>query len=242
LKFNYPNLEENMGNESSVAKPKTRRKAVLLVCAYLVAALFIARVLWTLSGSNKWEFVGEQNGVKVYSLKTPGSDVKKFKAVFQIRSTLGGLVKYMQDPHACDDYGCENARTIEREDDQLQYAAFQVKLPAPFHKREFVIRQQFHQDPQTKAVLVEYAAAPDKAPPDACCFRVTDMANTWRLTPRGNGLVEIEYTVNMNEGGFIPELVKNLARPKYMYALTNLQGFVNREKYQSAKFDFVKEP
>ena len=230
-----------MPNDSSIAQPKSRKKAILLICVYVIAALFIARSLWTLSGSNRWEYVGEQNGVKVYSLKTPGSDVKKFRAIFELHSTLAGLVKYMQDPHACDDYGCENAHTIQRVDDELQYAAFTVKLPPPFSKRQFIIRQQFHQDPQTKEVLVEYAAAPDKAPLDPCCLRVTDMNNTWRLKPLGNGVVRIEYTVNMNEGGFIPELFKNLARPKYMYALVNLQGFVSREKYQSAKFDFVKE-
>jgi hypothetical protein len=230
-----------MANESSIAKPKTRKKTLLLICACIVGALCAARVIWLYSGSNHWEFIGEQNGVKIYSLKTPGDDVKKFKAIFQIHSTLAGLVKYMQDPHACDDYGCENAHTLEYEDDQLQYALFQVNLPGPFQKREFVIRQQFHQDPRTKVILVEYAAAPDKAPPDPCCLRVTDMANTWRLTPKGNGLVEIEYVVNMNEGGFMPELLKNLLRPKFMYPLRNLEGFVNREKYQTAKFDFVKE-
>jgi hypothetical protein len=223
-----------MANESSVAKPRNMKQTLLLICVCLVGALFLARAVWVFTGSNRWEFVGEKNGVKVYSLKTPGSDVKKFRAVFRLHSTLAGLVKYMQDPHACDDYGCEQAHTIERSDDQLQYAYFQVKLPSPFSKREFVI-------PQTKEVLVEYAAAPEKAPPDACCFRVSDMNNIWRLTPQGNGEVEIEYTVNMNEGGFIPELAKNLARPSYMYALNNLQNFVSREKYQSAKFDFITE-
>jgi hypothetical protein len=217
------------------------KRTLLLTCAYLIAALFVARAAWVFTGSNRWEFVGEKNGVKVYSLKTPGSDVKKFKAVFKVHSTLAGLVKYMQDPHACDDYGCEQAHTIERVDDQLQYAYFQVKLPAPFRRREFVVRQQFHQDPQTGEVLVDYAAAPDKVPPDPCCFRVSDMDNTWRLTPRGNGEVDVEYTVNMNEGGFIPELAKNLARPSYLYALNKLQNFVNREKYQGAKFTFIAE-
>jgi hypothetical protein len=67
------------------------------------------------------------------------------------------------------------------------------------------------------------------------------MNNTWRLTPLENGQVDIEYVINMNQGGFVPDLFLNVGTPRFMLLiLPNLQGFLNREKYRDAKFDFIK--
>jgi hypothetical protein len=70
---------------------------------------------------------------------------------------------------------------------------------------------------------------------------VTDMNDTWRLTPLGNGEVEIELIMNLNEGGFIPHPLLNMARPKVMYGLSGLQSLFSEEKYQSAKLNFIQE-
>lgn len=240
------NLENSKGTENSEAKPKAWVKrpvnVLLLVSVSLVTLFFVASLIWKFSGSNQWELFQEKNGVKVYSLKAPGLDVKQVKGVVRVHSTLAGIVKFMQDPDVCNDIGCYESKMIERVDDQLQYFSFQFHYPFPFRTREFVVRAQFYQNPHTKEVFLEYAAAPDKTPPNACCFRITDMNNTWRFTPLENGQVEIEYTVNMNDGGFVPDLLHNMKRPRVMFALLpRLQGLLNKEKYQSAKFDFIKE-
>src|SRR6516164_888985 len=91
-----------MENENSAAQPRTLGRKTLSVLlrvgVSLLALYFIAGVIWRYSGSNKWEFVGEKNGVKVYSLKQPGADLKQMKGVLRVRSTLAGLVKLMLDP------------------------------------------------------------------------------------------------------------------------------------------------
>lgn len=235
-----------MNIENQVTKPKTwgRRiaKALLLVSVSVVAVFLIAGFVWRLSGSNHWEFVGEKKGVKVYSLKAPGATLTQVKGVTRVRSSLSGLVKLMQDPEICKDLGCRDSRIVERVDDQLQYSTFRYNLPFRFRPRDFVVRTQVYQNPHTREVLLEFAAAPDKAPPNDCCFRVTDMNNMWRLTPLGNGEIEIEYVQNMNEGGFLPDLMLNMARPKIMFAmLPRMQRLVSREKYRTARFDFIKE-
>jgi hypothetical protein len=179
--------------------------------------------------------------VKVYTLKSPGSDLIQAKGVAQLRSTLGGIVKLMTDPSTCDGVGC-HAVFNNRVDEWLEYASFTVDLPFPFQKREFVIRSQIHQDPNTKEILVVVGAAPDKAPPNDCCFRVTDMNNTWRFKPLENGLVEAEFTYNLDLGGFIPNLLMNKLRPKRVAdTLLAAQDILNKKKYTDVKLDYVKE-
>ena|SRR5215813_9268886 len=239
-------LEQNVITENSVAKPKrwTNRilKILLVVSVSLVTLLFVAQLIWRFSGSNQWELVQEENGVKAYTLKAPGLDLEQVRGVVRVRSTLAGIVKFMQDPDVCHDVGCYESRLVERVDDQLNYYTFQYLYPFPFRTREFVIREQCYQNPHTKEVFVGVAAAPDKTPPNDCCFRVTDMNNFWRFTPLENGEVEIEYTVNMNDGGFMPALMSNMVRHKLMFKLLpRMQSLLNKEKYQGAKFDFIKE-
>jgi hypothetical protein len=235
-----------MSNENSTTKARTWPKKVLKIiwigCISLAALFFVVRLTWRFSGSNQWEFIGEQNGVKAYTLKEPGSDVKQVKGVMRLHSTMDQLVSLMQDPDICDDLGCTESRTLEWVDEQLQFDYFRLPLPFPLKTREFVVRTQYYRNPHNNEVILEVSAAPDKIPPNPCCFRVTEMNNTMRFTPLGNGEVEMEYIVKQNEGGFIPDLFVNLMRPNVMfYAMPRIREFVGRPKYQNAKFSFLAE-
>jgi hypothetical protein len=175
-------------------------------------------------------------------LKTPGLDSIQVKGIVQVRSTLSGIVAHMQDYNGCIPLGCLEPKLVERMDDQVQYYFFRYERSFPYQDREFLIRAQFHQNPHTKEVLVNFDAAPDKLPLNDCCFRVTDLNNKWRLTPLENGLVEMEYTQKMNVGGFIPDLYLNMGRPRGMASvLSKMQSLLDKKKYQDAKFDFIKE-
>jgi hypothetical protein len=248
-------LAKSSENETSAAnpgttaikptKPKTRAKkvsrALLLGGVSLLALLSVARFIWVASGSNQWEFFGEKNGIKVYTLKAPGVDLIQAKGVFRVHSSLAGVIKLLRDPNTCKDLGCVESYDIERVDDQLEYSHFRINLPPPFRPRDFVIRSQVYQSPNTGEVIVEIAAAPGKAPLNNCCVRVNTMNNTWRLTPLENGQVEIEYVLNMNEGGFIPDILLNTSHPKTLFNLGIVETLLNKEKLQTAKLDFIKE-
>ncbi len=234
-----------MGNGDSVVKPRTTiqklLRAFLLITVSLLALFSTVRLIWRFSGSNKWELFAEKNGAKVFILKEPGADLRQFKGGVRVRSTLAGVVKWLMDPDACYDIGCTEAKFVDRVDDQLEYTSFRYNI-RPFRTREYVVRMHCHQDPGNKEVLVEYVATPNKIPPNDCCFRVTQLNATWRLTPLPNGEVDTEYTVLANEGGFMPDLMLNTTRPKYILGqLLKLQSYLDREKYQSAKFDFIQE-
>jgi len=232
----------NVAGKARKAPIRRLLKIVLTASVMLVAVIQILGWAWRFSGTNQWELFGERKGVRVYTLKTPGSDLNKFKCVFRVRSTLSGLVRLMQDPDACDDLQCYGSRIIEKVDDHLQYATFRYKFDRPFRPREYVVRTEIHQNALTKEVLVSYSAALGKIPPDDCCFRVSDFNNAWRLTPLGNGQVDVEYTVNMDEGGLVPNVIANRARPKFLLiALRHLQKILDKDKYRNAKLAFIQE-
>src|SRR5215475_5993657 len=74
-------------NENAAAKPRTWVRRLVKIVAYvsvaLVALYVVASAAWRYSGSNNWEFTEERNGVKVYTLKSPGSDLTQVKGIAQ---------------------------------------------------------------------------------------------------------------------------------------------------------------
>jgi START domain len=209
----------------------------------LLALGITAHVRWKYSGSDRWELVRQKEGVTLYAMKTPGSTLKKFKAVRRVRSTLTAAMALSQDPGVCEYTKCYDGAMFEKVDDQLQYYIFKWTFPLPFHPREFVISQRFSRVPEAKALLVEVVATPDKMPPNNCCVRITDMHNTWRFTPLSNGEIEIEYVYDMALGGAMPYVLANVAGPQFMLVILSQMQMVldkEREKFPNLKFALLQ--
>jgi hypothetical protein len=212
----------------------------LLALAALIALSVMLHYVWTATGSNEWKLVEDADGLKIYSMKSPGARVKKFKALFQVQATLPSVVKMLEDPDVCDDIGCRNS-TVEYMSEQVSYHSFVMDPPFPFRSREFVAKQELTFDSASGMLVVDYIGTPDRTPPDACCYRVKHMRNIWRFTPIGNGTLDVEYIIDVDEGGAIPGFLLDTMRPQFMRSsLVKLQSILNREKYQDAEYAFLK--
>src|SRR5260370_23964965 len=105
------------------SKPWDRRLAKFLfrVSVSIVVLLFFAQLIWRFSGSNQWELVQAKDGIKIYSLKVPGSDLLQLRAIGRINSTLSGVVAWMEDPDACKVQGCTGPCDLERRRQNTPY-------------------------------------------------------------------------------------------------------------------------
>ena len=217
-------------------------KFFFVVLCSLVVVAFAAHMVWKYSGNNQWELVDDSKGLKIYSLKKPGETVRLYKGVVKVRADLNTIMAASQDPTICDYVDCFESKMFQRVSERSQFYSFRWPYPFGFDQREFVTEQRFSLVPQTKALLVEVIAAPDKLPPNDCCVRVERMHNTWQYTPKGNGEVELEYTINMDDGGFFPYVLANVGTPHFMrYMLPKMQTVFDRQKQKSpnAKFELL---
>ncbi len=238
-----------MSNERAAVRSGRRwagklGRGLLYTVAVLLVLGFVAKTIWKYSGSNQWELIAEdrKKNVKLYVLKSPGTGLEQTKAVGRMKTSVAGIVKFMQDPDLCKRMNCNNARNLERVDDQLLYTTFRVPYPGPFRDREFIVRSHFSQNPKTKELLLEYAAMPELLPANDCCFRITRMNNTWRFRPLGNGEVETEVLLNMDDGGFLPDFLANRVRRRLLLRiLPYTEKLLNDPKYQQAKYAFIEE-
>jgi hypothetical protein len=224
--------------------PKRRvRRPVLHTLLAVAVAVIAAQLAYTWSGSSKWEFVEEKQGIKLYSMKVPGENIRRFLSVFRIKSTLNQAVAFMQDDDSdVSDVGFYDSDIVKQDSINLRWTTWKMRFPRPMTDRQFIVRHSFTQDPKTKEVLYALDATPAMLPEDNCCVRIRKLANSWRLIPEKNGEIEIHWVIDADFGGFIPYFMLNRRLAWEMFDFgSGLQEIVSRKKYLGAKTGWVDE-
>lgn len=222
---------------------------IALVTGFVLAVgLFTAHLVWKSSGSGKWQLEIDKDGVQVYSMKTPGSTLKEFRAVTKVKTSLQHVVAVFTDSSLqhCNDWmhDCLVSTAIEPWNPVGHYwLAFYRATPGRgFAPREFVIKLQFSQDPQTKTLFIDVTDVPDRLPPDKCCVRVL-IHNRWRWTPLKNDEVEVEVLEKFDAG--IPYLLHNAQAEPLWGIMKSLPDLMDEKKFPvqdpDTKYDFVQE-
>ena len=238
----------NIVPDTPAAKPAPswRRKlwrGFLAVLALALVTALVAHFAYKYSGNRQWEFVTEGKGIKVYAMKVPGDSLKKFKAIFRVKSTLPRVVAFMQDNDSELDVDFSKAKELERHGPQLMITTWRSGFPDPFTDRDFVVRHTFTQNPANKEITYALQSLPELIAPDSCCVRVPRMDNAWQIIPLKDGEIEIQWLIDMDIGGFMPYFMVNQVHPEIMVDFgSKLQGYFDRAIYANVKHDWIVEP
>lgn len=222
-----------------------RKLAKIVLWIFAVAAVvgLAAHLIFKYSGSRNWEYMGETNGVKMYSMKIPGETLKLYKAVYPLKASLSAVVNFMQDSDSELDIEFYKARELERHGPQMMVTTWRSAFPFPLKDRDFVIRHVFTQDPGTKEISYTLQSLTNLIPEDSCCVRVPRMDNSWLIMPKGDGKVEITWIIDMEVGGFMPYFLVNMSQPEVMVEFaSHMQAYVDRPKYSKSTLEWVHEP
>jgi hypothetical protein len=243
--------------ETTSATPKSRKnriKRILKILLYGISSLIIIITLfywgWILSGSNKWKLDIDRNGVKIYSLKFPGSRVKNFKANFRVNCTMNQIIAgLIENEHYEEDLadwapGCVAFKVIDpfNTKSMANTVMYEYKILPLFSNKEIIMRSQISIDKQNKIVCTDVMAYPNRIPLNEGRIRISHMHNWWKYTPLENGEFEIDYYQDVSMGGLFFDLLTNFfgAEQNYKY-MSEFAKNLNKEKYLKAKYDFVEE-
>lgn len=240
-----------MSDTTTAAKPT--QSMGKRIGKYLLAAVGLATVIgiagqvaYTYSGSGAWELQIDKDGTQVYTLKYPGINTLRYKAVTHVKTTMNHAVAAMMDTthQNCKDWvgRCTTSELISPWDPQsLHYVQmYRSAGKFPFSPREFVLKTQFSLDPATKAVTAEFIATPDTLPPDDCCFRVPRMHNVFRFTPVADGVLEMQWTENSEQG--FPYFMRNdRAANLHRFFSAKAHKLLQKESYSNTTWSFLDE-
>ena len=223
---------------------KAIRRIVVPGTLGLMALLIVAHFTWKYSGSNEWKLVKEENGVRVFTLKSPGSTLLKVKADMRVKTSLSSAVYLLRGGQkTVEDFGGKDFKemdVVDTADLYLAYYSVKHVMPPPFSTKELVVLLNYAQDKQSKEVVINVQAAPSKTPPSADAVRITHLNNIFRVTPLPGGEVNWEVILDVDMGVAYP--LANLSMPDYLFQdLTKHKKLVLTEKYQNARMASVQE-
>lgn len=239
-------------NSPSNSKLKKVGKVFLFGFASMIALIYVINVIWKSSGSAEWEMEYEQNGIKIYSFKEPGTYNKRVRGVMEGEYSLTHMAAaLMLDNDSldnCKDWIPECIELVElepfTEEKQGDAILWTLELlPPVFTNREYLIKSHVTQDEESKRVAIDIVAAANKIPLNDCCIRIKHIHNRWEISPLDNGKVQIQITQDFNMGGMFPAFLINLGVADETYKLLHdkLPALIDKPRYRNARFDFIEE-
>lgn len=192
--------------------------------------------------SDGWIFKNEKSGVKVYYRKTSG--IYELKLITSIKSSLSGMVALLTQVDRYPKWGYKvvEAKELARqsETDQIYYS--KLDFPWPMEDRDIVMHNTLVQDPVTRRITSVSEAAPDYIPEKEEVVRIRTAKTVWNIVPGAGGWLYVEYYINSDPGGNIPDWLVNMALdvgPREV--IGNIRSFVALPEYQSAKLTYIRE-
>ena len=227
-------------NDSTTHAPGKRARVLKRVGISLgvaLVALFSAHTAWTNSGSNEWQLVSDQDGIRISALKTPGYSLMKYKVNVRFDAELSEALFMLTDLDTGKDFGASDIQRIEEVSAPsvfYAYDTYKLELPKPFGKVQVVLLNQCYQDPKTGQFHINVYAAPNRIPHDGTVRRVVHLSNNWTLTPAAGGGVDIESVSEMDLG--LPYVLANLAMPEVIGSqIKAMREVMKTDRYKHGK-------
>lgn len=202
-------------------------------------------LLWANShAQHEWKLNIDREGIKVFTSLPEHSPFKAVKTVGNVEASMSQLAMVLMDVSNTEEwvYGAKNPKLLKQfsPTDLIYYA--EAALPWPLTNRDFIIRITMIQDPQTKVVMMHTENLPKYVPEKKGIVRIQRSMGIWKLTPVEKGLIQVEYTLQVDPGGALPAWLVNLfAANGPFQSLKGLRKEVKLKKYSNAKLTGIRD-
>lgn len=211
-----------------------------------VLLIFLLLGSWIqLSGQEKgWKLHSEKDGVQVFTQAVDHSAFKAVKAVGVVETSLSRIAYVLMDVKTTKEwvYGTKVCTLLKQmtPGDLIYYS--EVDLPWPASNRDFIIRITLTQDVKTKVITIVAENMPSYISEKNGIIRIQRSSGLWHITPIDASHVRVEYTLQVDPGGWIPAWLVNMVASTGPYqSFIGLRKQVKKEKYRDARLEGIKD-
>ncbi len=198
----------------------------------------------TAQKAGPWELKKDKKDIKVYVRDSPDSPIKQLKMKFSVEASMSAIVLLLQDVAAIPDwvYKCPEAYHLKKINNNEEIYYNLVDFPWPLDDRDLIVKNILIQDSITKVVRSESFNKPAYIPAKEGIVRIPKLHLWWEFTPRGDGIVDVEYFLSSDPGGLIPAWMINLAIDQGpTQTIKAFRKILKAPKYRDAQLDFILE-
>ncbi|SEI38967.1 START domain-containing protein [Dyadobacter sp. SG02] len=201
---------------------------------YLILALSALYLCVTQAlAQAEWKRVAARDGIKVYARSVPDSKIKAMKAESVLDAGVDEVLALLLDVKAAERWVChtKSCKLIKKVSDTELFYHTEVSLPWPLDNRDFVTHLKIIKHENSDVVTVEAPAVPGVVPVREGVVRINASVNRWLIRPLPNGKVWVEYTLQVDPGGYIPAHVVNMfACRAPIETFQNMRGALSERK------------
>jgi hypothetical protein len=202
------------------------------LCRMLVGALLLFSTLShaQVPSDTKWELVKEGKGIKVFTAPAGSSGRKNIKATATMTSSLNKVQAVFRDiaGQKAWVYATKQAYLIKKTDDDHLLYYNETALPWPASNRDIAIRMTLKEDPSSHTLAITQEGSPNAAPVNKGIVRVPHLQGNWKFREEGKGQLQVEYYLDIDPGGSLPNWVVNTFVAKGPYeTLVKLRELVS---------------
>ncbi len=190
--------------------------------------------------AREWELVHEENGIVVHRKDVAGRDLPVFRGRGAVNASIYQVMAVLIDAPRRPEWlhRCVEAKVIEKLGEFATVNYSRTDAPWPVEDRDAVmIGQLFTIEPGVK-YRAEFHGIPDpRMPPRPDAVRMKRLHGHWLLTSLSPNKTHVEYLVDADPGGILPDwLVKQASKELPYKTLLNLRRQTRKTRGQYDAF------
>ena len=179
--------------------------------ARLMFILLLAGMTGPLSAQN-WEFAKEKNGIKMYTRKEANTNLKSFRGVMEVHSTMARVTQLVGNVKN-NDWWDKNVKEIKilyfEENKHFKYYLV-YDAPWPLEDRDLCVDAQVTIDPVTGRRELNAKPIPNLVPERSDRVRIKNYWQRWIIQPMENGMIRLILEGSVDPGGIVPTWIVNM--------------------------------
>ncbi len=195
----------------------------------LILALFVISPDVSSTGGGdvvhgRWTLESDKDGIKIYTREVRGSKLKQVRAVVSVHASMQTVVRALTDyPNY---YKWMNNVTesyvVDHPADSVHYVYRFEDAPWPVQNRYHVDKMSV--DARETFTTVEFKSMPNYIDKSGEAIEIQRYEGSWKVSEITNNECQIEYILDENPGGYVPEwLVNYMAIDAPFKTLSNLR-------------------
>lgn len=159
-----------------------------------------------------WDFIKEQDGIKLYTRKEKGNILKSFKGVMEIASTMEKVSNILGNVRN-HDWWDENLREIKvLKFDENKYFQYYLiyKVPWPFTDRDLCVEATISVDPANGKKTIAAVPLFNVVPEKEGLVRIKNYWQKWTILPMENGILRLTLEGFVDPAGNVPSWLYNM--------------------------------
>ena len=179
--------------------------------------LFFLLILFGLTVSKEsagqaWNFIKEKDGVKVYTRKEPGHQLKSFKGEADIHVPMSQVTNLIGNVKNVDwwDKNVKDINLLMYEKDKKSQYYLVYDSPWPVSDRDICSEANYSDDKVTGIRTIRTKPLPNVIPEKPGLVRIKDYWQKWTIEPMGESLVHVTLEGYVDPGGSVPDWIYNM--------------------------------